>query len=230
MTTAQKYIAGIFALALLAFGVGYALFVSQQWALGASINSYEAGVKQFGNGAYFGLNQQAGFDSSGAFTTTATTTQNSLSTQVTSGTCSTASSTVFAIDNPFGATSTLIFGNVYGQFGATSTDFVVGTSTARAWPGLATSSASQALIGLASTSANGQFFSTAGLRSGPGTGYSNPATGPYVTSPGIVVGPNEKILGFSTSTGLHGALDGGNANASQLAVPASCTYKFEWFR
>lgn len=143
------------------------------------------------------------------------------------GNCSTASSTIFAVQNPFGATSTLMLASIYGTEGATTTDILVGTSTTPAPAGLAvsTSTVGKNIFGMFSVTASSKFFSVAGVTMGPGTGYVSPSGGTYPTSQvRIVVGPNEWIVGFSTSTApSNGA---GGLGVSQLGVPASCVYKF----
>src|SRR5436309_1002417 len=74
MTTNQKIGLGV-VLALVAFT---AAFIGGKVAgggisFGGSINRYEAGVWQFGNGLYAGLTQQFSVDSNGALTTATTT-------------------------------------------------------------------------------------------------------------------------------------------------------------
>ena len=145
------------------------------------------------------------------------------------GSCSTASSTIIAVLNPFAATTTLANFTIVGTMGATTSDIVVATSTT-AFGGpyaTATSSVKANIMGLAGVLANSQFYSVAGANLGPGTGYTNPATAAgMVTNTQVVVGPTEYVIAVSTSTGITG---GAGANATGLrAIPSSCTYKMLW--
>lgn len=131
-----------------------------------------------------------------------------------------ASSTLFAIPNPWNATSTLSAVTLQGFNGATTTDFLVGTSTTPAPAGtaVATSSVSASLIGLFNIAANSQFLTTAGVTLGT-KGYLPPSSGTYPTSVGsVVVGPNDYIVGFATSTN-----PGGNGGLLGSSV-TSCGY------
>lgn len=145
-----------------------------------------------------------------------------------------ASSTLFSVQNPFNATSTLTFASISGIQGATTTDILVGTSTTAAPLGLSVNSTTTALVGqntfaMYSVTAGSRFFSSAGVTMGPGTGYKAPSGGTYPTSQAeIVMGPSEYLVGFSTST-LGGATNGG-LGATQIAVPASCAYELEFTR
>lgn len=147
------------------------------------------------------------------------------------GTCNTASSTIFAISNPFAATSTLVFAEIGGTQGATTTDIVVATSTtlypARA-NATATSSLGANILNLAAISASTQFFATAGATLGSGSGFTNPKgiVGSVSQVP-IVLGPNETIVAVSSSTALTG---GGGYGATQVSVPSACVYKLNFRR
>lgn len=136
--------------------------------------------------------------------------------QPTTGTCTTGTSTMFAVANPFAATSTVTLAEVWGQNAARTTDFFIGTTTL---PSVAaTSTVNSNLIAMASIASGAQFFSVAGLKTGPGLGYTSPAGGAGgLSNPEIVVGPTENIVGYATSTGIAG----GNG-------VTSCTYKFLW--
>lgn len=145
------------------------------------------------------------------------------------GSCSTASSTIFAVQNPWSATSTVEYVSLVGTEGATTTDILVATSTTNApATGLnSTSTLGANVINLAAIT-NGTNFSTlAGFTIGPGKGYASPKSIPGSTSVGeFMVGPSEYVLGFSTSTGSG---NGGLAS-NQLSIPASCTYEIWWIR
>lgn len=158
------------------------------------------------------------------------TNTNNVTMQPTIGTCSTASSTIIAIANPFSATSTLYHFEIYGTMGATTSDIVVATSTTQ-YGGpyaSATSSLAENIMGLSAITANAQFFSVAGVPIGPGTGYKNPAgAAAYTSNRSVVVGPSEYVLAVSTSTGITG---GAGADVTGLrAIPSSCTYKALWY-
>jgi hypothetical protein len=144
------------------------------------------------------------------------------------GTCApTGTSTLFAVLNPFGATSTLTFANISGQVGATTSDIFVGTSTTPAPAGIQVTSTSTATVGqnvfaLFSVTGGSQFFSTAGVTMGPGKGYTAPSGGGYPTSQkSIVVGPAEYVVGFATSTNMA-------QQGPILTTLAACTYKLGW--
>lgn len=72
------------------------------------------------------------------------------------------------------------------------------------------------LFGAASV-AIGQVYAVAGFKVGPKTGYTVTGNGGYNSVYGIVVGPNEYLVGYATST----AVTGGNGMSA-------CTYKIEW--
>lgn len=143
------------------------------------------------------------------------------------GTCSTASSTLFAVNPFFGqATSTVTFANIQGTQGATTTDILVGTSTTpSAGPtvAVATSSVNRSLFGMMGVATSSNFDSYAGITAGD-NGYTVPSSGTYQASAvSIIVAPTEYVLGFSTST--NGGIRNGGTGATQVGVPSSCTYK-----
>lgn len=153
------------------------------------------------------------------------------------GSCNTGTSTLFAILNPFGATSTMTYGKISGLQGATTTDILVGTSTtpapaANAANGVATSSVPAYIFGMFKVTASAKFYSVAGLTFGPAAGsgnYHQPSGGTYPTSNArMMLGPNDYILGFSTST-AGGSTNGGVA-ASTVQIPSSCSYRFDFAR
>lgn len=141
-----------------------------------------------------------------------------------------ATSTLFSIQNPTGATSTLVLATLYGRNGATTTDILVGTSTTPnpAGAAVATSSLVSNIIAMFSVTNGTAFNTTAGVTMGPGTGYRAPSSGTYPTSQSrIVVGPSEWIVGFSTSTS---PTNNGALGATQLGLPLDCTYRFDFER
>lgn len=134
----------------------------------------------------------------------------------------TASSTLFDIPNPFSSgSSTIMWFNLSGTQGATTTDIVVGTSTTSfvsqsATGVVATSTLKETYLG-ASVIATGTAFSlTAGA-----TFSFNPGT--YINNVLMVLGPTEHLLGMSTST--YGTARNGGTTTPTIQVPASCTYK-----
>lgn len=165
------------------------------------------------------------FQSGTAAASAATSTSYEMTGQATS--CITSSSTVFAIQNPFAATSTLVVDSFSGTMGATTSDMLVATSTTPApATGLsATSSLGANIFQIAAVAANTKFYSVAGVTIGPGKGYTNPKGIPGSNSfQTIVVGPSEWVIGFSTSTGSG---SGGTASG-QVSVPSSCTFHSHW--
>ena len=132
--------------------------------------------------------------------------------------CNTGTSTLFAVKPPSGATSTVTFLSIQGNVAQIS-DIVVGTSTLPSVTATSTLNVTGAggLFGIAAV-AIGHFFSITGFKVGPGTGYTPVGNGPYNSASGIVVGPNEYLVGYATST----AITGGNG-------ATSCTYKIEWY-
>jgi len=136
--------------------------------------------------------------------------------------CNTASSTLAYIQTPFtGATSTVIFTEFTGVNSATTSDIVIATSTSQYAPASsATSTLAENVMGLASIAANAAIYSIAGQLMGPG-GYYNPAATPatpYKTNTMTVVGPNQGLLAYSTST----------AAAGGYAIPKSCSIETIW--
>ncbi len=142
-----------------------------------------------------------------------------LATYVSVGTCaSSATSTEFSIQNPFGAaTSTATVESISGIGQATSTNFLVGTSTASSVNYL-TTNISPTLVNATIATGTPQFYISSGLTTG--LAANSPGTNSVRT---IVVGPSLYLLGFATSTY-------GNAGALNYKLPAltSCTYKITW--
>ena len=126
------------------------------------------------------------------------------------GNCSTVStSTLFGVANPFGATSTA---TVYiDGVAASSTSVQVGTSTRTT--GITQTSISHSLVN--TTIATSSAFDTfSGLTFG-GNGYQTAGSGTYQT---IIVGTNESVVGFATSSFSTGI---------NIGLP-TCSYKILW--
>lgn len=153
------------------------------------------------------------------------------------GACSTASSTLFAVQNPFNGTNgfangtTTAYITLYGNQGATTTDILVGTSTVSAVAASgATSTLAETLVGAFGVPTSSPFYISSGNTNVfPRASALTGSTNLYVNNSEIVVGVSQYLLGFSTSTYLGGANTGGNG-AGQVSTPASCTYKIVWYR
>jgi hypothetical protein len=136
MTTYIKVIVGlIVAVGLLLLAATFAPAVN----LGASVNSYEAGVKWFGNGLYAGLTQNFSVDGNGYVDTTGQFRSTATSTTINGVTeyylrqssLNTATTTPCALQTPTTATTTLADGFTLAITTATSSagTFAIGTST-----------------------------------------------------------------------------------------------------
>lgn len=141
---------------------------------------------------------------------------NSVTQKVSTGTCSAASTTLFAVLNPFTATSTVVVQQIVGTGQATTSSLLVGTSTKSV--GLAASDVSPTLVnssnGLATST---KFYFASGVS--VGTGFTALGSG---TSQEVGVGPSEYVVGFSTTT----ASGSGGAN---YTGGQNCTYKLLWY-
>lgn len=142
---------------------------------------------------------------------------NALHQQVTSGSCASGTSTLFAIANPFtSGTSTASIEMLTGTGQATSTTFSVGTTTKST--GLALTDISPTLVngGVAATTTN--FSMLSGQSTNLGTGQVSSGSN---TLSKIVVGPSELIGAFGTSTAT-------GAGAANYTPGITCTYKVKW--
>lgn len=152
----------------------------------------------------------------------------SYSSQVVTGTCATASTTLFAIANPYSATSTATSIVLFGTQGATTTDMVVGTSTTAFVSGAATnvSTVNANFLALTSVATSTQFYFVSGDTKYSFNEGTTTTTGgvPMVNQAKITLAPGESLVGYSTST-WSGS---GNGNASIPSIPTSCTYKVEF--
>lgn len=146
-----------------------------------------------------------------------TTAASSVGATVSSGTCNAgsyaASSTQFAVQNPFGATSTATLFTVSGTGQSTSSSLLIGTSTQST--GIL-STVSPTLVNV-TVATSAPFFVAGGVTVGS-TGYLSSGANTFRT---VVVGPTDYIVGFSTSTAT-------GAGAAQYTPGITCAYKIEW--
>jgi len=156
---------------------------------------------------------------------------NGLLTQVSIGSCitnsNTGTSTLLSVANPFASVGTsTAFIQLYGTQGATTTDILVATSTTAAPTGIAVATSSlgtDTLIGAFKVATGTGFYFSSGNQ-------KSWSVGTYTNNSEIQVGPNELLVGFSTSTyAASGGVNGGIA-AGTLGIPSSCTYKITWYR
>lgn len=134
-----------------------------------------------------------------------------------SGSCNAATSTLFAVANPFAATSTVRLTVLRASTEATSTQLLVGTSTLAT--GLTSSLISPTLVNGTVATGTGA-FAVSGVRLVTTGGTDAGAN----TSNIISVGPSEFVGAFATST----YSTSGSVNYTPLGSLASCTYKLEW--
>lgn len=144
------------------------------------------------------------------------TADTSIGEQVSTGSCASATTTIFAVANPFSATSTVRLQSFKGIGNATTTLLYVGTSTAST--GLALTNVSPTLVNAASVATSTQFITSSGITVGS-LGYLSSGSG---TFPTISVGPSDYIVAFATTT----ATGAGAANYS--GTYSSCVYKLRW--
>jgi hypothetical protein len=215
MSTAQKVGTALASalLLILAFVVGQLTLTG---VLGASINRYEAGVWQFGNGIYAGLAQQFSIGSTGNVSTTGTLAVTATTTIGTSGTPSywtvggvkyaavrksltAATTTPCSILNPFGSATTTVTAITLQITTATSTggtaSFDIATST--------TAYATSSVIVAARTLAQGAVDTVSWFPSG----FAN-----------AQLGPNQYVLVKHNSAGQSGWTHGGTCSAT-FATP-----------
>ena len=133
---------------------------------------------------------------------------------VSTGSCVTGTSTVFAVANPFAATSTveLISLTVTGQ--ATTSTLLVGTSTAST--GLSSTSVSPTLANMTISTTTPNF--TAGGNLVGSAGYVSPGANTFRA---IVVGPSDFVAGQATSTAT-------GSGAAGYTPGLTCSYKLRW--
>lgn len=237
MSTIQKYIvAGLAILAILGtlafFGIttgGSGSGSSKEGIVAGSINNgaeYYNYPYWFGNGLYSGSQQQWAVTSTGNMVVSSgeTFTQGSLNSEVISGTCNAgayaASSTLFAIANPFNATSTATFDDIYGTGQATTSQLLVGTSTLSS--GLASTNVSASFINNTtmanSVATSSAFYFAPGTTAGSGAGFSL-AGGANMRT--IQVGPSDFVVGYASSTATGGG-------ATSYVPGIGCTYNVEF--
>lgn len=127
-----------------------------------------------------------------------------ITTDVVTGSCNTASSTAFAVLNPYNASTTASV-EILTAAQATSSLMQIGTSTTAT--GLTSSTVSSGLLTATIATGSVPSFYSSGITT------SIPVT---VTNYSVVVGPNQYVGDFSTST-----YGGGGAVGY---TPTSCTY------
>ena len=125
------------------------------------------------------------------------------------------SSTQFAIKNPNSATSTLTVLDVTATGQATTTTFLVGTSTT---PGGNGSTGISATFVNATLSTSSLAFYTPGVTVGSGSGFTNAGSGTFMT---IQVGPNDWVVGEATTTAT-------GAGAAGFVPGITCLLKGQW--
>jgi len=140
---------------------------------------------------------------------------------IVAGSCSAATSTLFSVANPTGATSTVTLLQLNMGGNATSTDVTVGTTTKS--------------VGLALTDINVPYFindafiatSTVyrlegGQVNGPAVSFRSAGSGSIASA---VVSPSTRIAAFATST-----YDAPTAGVGYVGTHSTCNYllKFEW--
>ncbi len=142
-----------------------------------------------------------------------TTAATSIGEQVSTGSCASATTTTFAVLNPFTATSTATLQQFYGVGNATTTLFNIGTSTVSSIP---TTGLTGSLVINASVATGTQFFLSSGIRYG---GLALDAGSASLRT--IIVGPSEYVAGYATTT-----ISGMGTNYS--GTYTSCVYKIRW--
>lgn len=151
-----------------------------------------------------------------------TTTQ--MCTMVTTGYFARSTTTMAIIPNPFAATSTVTFASIEGANSTTTIDILVGTTTLTTSQSITNNSqVSGTLINAVAIATSTQYYSVAGAKAGPGTGYTSPGANSYNY---IVVGPNENIGILATSTNAAFAL--GNSGPLFPTATTTGTYSIRW--
>ena len=143
---------------------------------------------------------------------------------VRTGQCLDATTTLFSILNPVGATSTIAFIEYWGNSGTTSLGVVMSTSS------ISTVAANRFDVNVWATTSIAT--STEYYRSGPGLGFDSaskvappqdlPATSTIFSS----IGPTEYLIAKATSSNM-GALDGGLLGANNAFT---CEYRVKFIR
>src|SRR3990167_3347225 len=117
-----------------------------------------------------------------------------------------ATTTLFAIKNPFSATSTVDYFVMQGHTGTTAVDIYVGTSTKSTVPPASTGSTDAAtafgtsaptLVNASAVATSSKFYIKNGQNAVYGSGQT-PAGANSLTA--IILGPTEYILGYASST------------------------------
>lgn len=138
--------------------------------------------------------------------------------RVSSGSCASATTTLFSVANPMTSQSTstaMVIIRGIGQ--ATSTALTVGTTTSAV--GLTSSTVSSTLVNAATIATTTPFYIESGL-----TGSSTPTPAGSGTTREVVVGPSERIGAFATSSAS------GAGAAGYVGGLTSCTYRILWMQ
>lgn len=143
-----------------------------------------------------------------------------VATQVTYGTCNVASTTPFPnVVNPFAATSTATLIALQLTGNATSTSFVMGTTTNTAAMSNTAAAVSSTMVN-ATVSTSTSYYVAGGITVGSGASYLSSGTGTFRS---IVVGPAQAIGVYASSTPI--TLQN---NSSFAGGYSACTYKIRW--
>lgn len=224
MTNKLNWLISAVIAAVVAFGVVSLFGSPAKRAGGTTINNLATWAPSFGVSNSNGVEADIGFwDAAGAasnflgslaFSSNVTTA--GIGFQGSAGTCGSATSTMFSIVNPTSATSTVEIDMMTLTGQATSTTFSIGTTTKSS--GLALTDISPTLVNAALVATGTQATLISGFTTNLGNGQISSGTGSVDK---IVVGPNERVAGYATSTY-------GGVGALNYTPAVSCTYKLLW--
>lgn len=148
-----------------------------------------------------------------------------------------ATSTLFAIQNPAAATSTLIMLHIYGTQGATTTDFVVGTSTTPAPSTLINATTtfpatgSSTYMGAFAVPTSSAYFLAGNETDNFAHDAAITRVSNYTNQAIMTLGPTEYLIGISTSTfGGGNAGRNGSLTSGLMGIPSTCHYSAEFVR
>lgn len=147
--------------------------------------------------------------------------QNGTAQYVSSGSCNDATTTLFAVANPFAATSTVDFTKIDITNGTTTGLFYVGTTTAPTASSLA-GGVSPSLVAGASIATSTLAYVVNGQK---GSGAEFPSAGASSLDR-IVVGPSQYVIGVINPTATGADTSGVTGNSNTF----SCSYSINWIR
>ena len=206
MASIQKIWVGLIAVAIIAIG-GY-FFPQVKGAVAGAISSTDVAATNFTE-----LTASIGFQTP-VIQQGGNTAASSVISQVTTTSCNSATSTLFAIASPFiTGTSTATIISISGTGQATTSSLLVGTSTAT--------------TGLASTNVSASVVNSTNVIATTSSFYIVPGllVGPFPSGAGTVrtltVDPTYSIVGYSTSTAT-------GAGAAAYVPGFSCSIKIRW--